>query len=230
MELHITSRKWRRLSGSGWLRKDQTGIFFMYGIADRHAAMIQKQQHGGLYSYAYADLWTRDRMHGHVPSPRGETACIYNTRGLTKYHQNAVLDKIILFGGYSPTVPTWFEDINDTTFIGDMNSVSSTCAPVSRKQVLMRGFPTYRAESIFLTDAKTGKIFLFGGYKNTISRRFVDLWQLRLDVPGEFFQGVYLEEEARTATAGPWQRCFSCECCNGRGWKEYKETHACGKS
>ncbi|KAJ6564146.1 hypothetical protein B0H19DRAFT_75821 [Mycena capillaripes] len=286
MELHIPSRKWRRLSGSAvpvpstsspgprgqchsWLGKDQTRIFFMFGIADRHAAMIHKQQHGGLYSYAYADLWSwdikaekwaRERMHGNVPSSRGEMACTYN----------AVLDKIILFGGYSPTVPTWFEDIKDTvtysyyadTFIGDMNPASSTCAPVSWKQVLTRGFPTYRAESILLTDAKTGKVFLFGGYKNTTyvrsknaswsgSRSFVDLWQLRLDVPGGFFEDVDLEEEARTARAGPWQRCFSCgssgpwkRCggaCNGRvffcgseclkeGWKEHKEKHACGKS
>lgn len=45
--------------------------------------------------------------------------------------------------------------------------------------------------------------------KNT-SRSFADLWELRLDLPGGGFEGVDLEEEARTAKAGPWQRCFSC--------------------
>lgn len=142
--------------------------------------------------------------------------------------QNAVLDKVIVFGGYSPTVPTWLEDLQDTvtytyyadTFVCDMSPTQNR-APVSWRQVVTRGFPTYRAESTLLTDAKTGKTFLFGGYKNTTyvrtkktnpssSRNFIDLWQLRLDVPGGFFEGVDLEEEARTAKAGPWQRCFTC--------------------
>jgi hypothetical protein len=36
------------------------------------------------------------------------------------------------------------------------------------------------------------------------------VWQLRLDVPGGDFEGVDLDEEARTEKAGPWQRCFTC--------------------
>ena len=36
------------------------------------------------------------------------------------------------------------------------------------------------------------------------------MWQLRLDVPEGDFEGVDLDEEARTAKAGPWQRCFTC--------------------
>ncbi|KAJ7478903.1 hypothetical protein FB451DRAFT_1131191 [Mycena latifolia] len=282
MELHIPSRKWRRLSGSAvptpsasrpgprgqchsWVAKDKARIFFMFGGADRQAAMIHKQAHGGFYSYGYGDLWswdiqgekwTQERLHGNIPSPRSEMSCTYN----------AALDKLIVFGGYSPTVPTWFEDVQDTvtytyyadTFIGEISAGASS---PSWKQVVSPGFPTYRAEATLVTDSKTGKTFLFGGYKNTTyvrsknaaptgARCFVDLWQLRLDVPGGCFEGVDLTEEARTAAAGPWQRCFSCgttgpwkRCggaCNGRvffcdadclkdGWKEHKEMHGCKK-
>lgn len=46
--------------------------------------------------------------------------------------------------------------------------------------------------------------------KGTVSRSFGDLWQLCIDQPGGFFEGVDLDEEARTAQAGPWQRCFTC--------------------
>lgn len=103
LELNISSRKWRRLSGSAvpvpsttgpgprgqcpsWVGKDQRRIFFMYGIANRHAAMIHKAVHGSLYSYGYGDLWswdikaekwTRERVHGNAPSPRGEMSCTY---------------------------------------------------------------------------------------------------------------------------------------------------------
>ncbi|KAJ7624524.1 hypothetical protein FB45DRAFT_1086302 [Roridomyces roridus] len=260
MELDITSKKWRRLGGSAvpkpsavspgpradcssWVSKDQKQIFFLFGAADRNAAMQHGQVHGHLYSYGYGDLWswdigeerwTRERMIGNVPSPRGEMAL-----------QHEALDKVVLFGGYSPTVPTWFDEMNDTvtytyyadTFIGDMTSSSSSSStnpnPVSWRQVLTRGFPTYRAQSWLVVDSKTGKIYLFSGYKNTTyvpskgststenkgkdkdkpkpsSRSFLDLWQLKLDVPGGHFTGVDLEEEARTAVVGPWQRCFAC--------------------
>ncbi|KAJ7432153.1 hypothetical protein FB451DRAFT_1197227 [Mycena latifolia] len=291
MELHIPSGKWRRLSGSavptpsasspgprerghGWVGKDATRIFFMFGQSDRPTKMPDDppdEDKPPFYSHAYGDLWswdikaeqwTRERLRGNVPSPRAEMACTYNP----------VLDKVILFGGYSPSVPTWLDDIQDIvtysyyadTFIADLNSrEASAVAPMVWKQVLTRGFPTYRAASTLLTDIKTGKVFLFGGYTNndyvpsrnaattSSTRSFMDLWQLRLDLPGGFFDDVNLEEEARTAQAGPWQRCFACgsagpwkRCggsCNGRaffcdasclkqGWKEHKEKHGCKKA
>lgn len=46
--------------------------------------------------------------------------------------------------------------------------------------------------------------------KKHSSRSYGDLWQLKLECPGGWFEGVDLEEEARTAKAGPWQRCFGC--------------------
>lgn len=153
------------------------------------------------------------------------------------YSQNSVLDKAIIWGGYNPALPTvyplnkeqfrfsYFAD----TFIYDTSPSSTSSSIKSRKwkQVLTRGFPTYRAQSQLLSDPATGKTYLFGGYTNTdyvpsrknyISRSFRDLWQLRIDMPGGYFDGVNLEEEARTAEAGPWQRCFSCGCAGP--WKK----------
>ena len=50
-----------------------------------------------------------------------------------------------------------------------------------------------------------------------MSRAFGDIWQLRLDMSGGYFEGIDIEEEARTAKAGPWRRCFNC---GGAGyWK-----------
>ena len=47
---------------------------------------------------------------------------------------------------------------------------------------------------------------------------FSDIWQLKVDVPGGFFEDVDVEEEARSAKAGPWRRCFTCGA-TGRNWK-----------
>ncbi|KAJ7110628.1 hypothetical protein C8R44DRAFT_883758 [Mycena epipterygia] len=290
MELNLRSAKWRRLSGSAvhtpsasspgprgrcqsWVAKDASRIFFMFGQSDRPTWLHLQECHDAppFYSHVYDDLWswdikaekwTRERLRGNVPSPRSEMACTYNP----------VLDKVIFFGGYSASAPTWVDELQipvgysyyADTFIADANSSgSSALAPMVWKQVLTRGFPTYRAESTLVTDTKTGKVFLFGGYKNHVfvpsrnaaplsdSRNFTDLWQLRLSLPGGFFDGVDVEEEARTAKAGPWQRCFTCgstgpwkRCggiCNGRvffcdssclkqGWKEHREKHGCRKA
>lgn len=106
------------------------------------------------------------------------------------------------------------------------------------KQVLTRGFPTYRAQAKLISDLDTGKVYLYGGYTNTefvpdkkncIARPFGDLWQLKLDDPNGFFEGdsslldilhsqtvlkivspgVDMDEEAKTAKNGPWRRCKS---------------------
>lgn len=87
------------------------------------------------------------------------------------------------------------------------------------KQILTRGFPTYRCQAQLTSDPDTGKTYLFGGFtnhdfvpgrKDYNTKSFGDVWQLRIDEPGGCFEGVDLEEETRTAKAGPWQRCFSC--------------------
>ncbi|KAF7332954.1 hypothetical protein MVEN_02401300 [Mycena venus] len=280
MELDIASRTWTRLSGTAqptrasyagpgprslacsWVGKDQNTLYILYGVADRQAAMLANQAHGAENSYANDDLWswdiaactwTRRRLIGNTPAPRTEMACTYN----------AALDKVITFGGYTPTCPSHFA--RDTVFVftyyGDtfMYGTDAGGAAASWKHVLTRGFPTYRAQAQLVSDHTTGRTFLFGGYVNSeyvpsrskeTSRSFADLWELRLSVPGGHFADVDVEDEARTARAGPWQRCFTCgsagpwkKCggaCNGQaffcdarclrdGWKEHKLKHKCSK-
>ena len=70
-----------------------------------------------------------------------------------------------------------------------------------------------------------GKTFLYGGYTSNEylpfykqARSFSDIWQLKVDVMNGFFEDVDVEEEARSAKAGPWQRCFTCGS-TGHSWK-----------
>jgi hypothetical protein len=134
------------------------------------------------------------------------------------------LNKTFVFGGYSPTLPTFYEhqgEVDQYSYYADVHMLDTATpgAAPRWRHVLARGFPTYRALGALLSDPVSGKIYLFGGYVNNeyipsrrriIARAFADVWQLRVDVPGGCFAGVDLEEEARTATAGPWQRCFGC--------------------
>jgi hypothetical protein len=134
------------------------------------------------------------------------------------FRQNAKLDRTIIFSGYHPDLTTIIQDTMYSftyfadTFIFDPSTFAW-------KQILTRGFPTYRAESQIVSDPTTGRTFLFGGFancdyvtdkKHLITRTFADLWELKIDMPGGGFESVDLEEEKRTARAGPWQRCFAC--------------------
>ncbi|KAJ6453239.1 hypothetical protein C8R47DRAFT_1229114 [Mycena vitilis] len=257
----------RRSAGS-WVGKDQNTLFVMYGVADRQTAGFANQAHGSVNAYAHDDLWAWDiaasswsqrRLVGNVPSPRSEMACTYNN----------VLDKVIVFGGYMPTSPSHFGDAayafsyyGDTFMYGadgDADPFPSPATAPSWMHVLTRGFPTYRAQAQLVADPGTGRTFLFGGYVNSEyvpsrseqeSRSFGDLWELKLNVPGGHFADVDVENEARTARVGPWQRCFTCgsagpwrKCggaCKGQaffcdprclrdGWKEHKFKHKCSK-
>lgn len=150
--------------------------------------------------------------------------------------QNEKLQKTIVFGGYQPTLPTivveqrmqfnysYFAD----TFVYDMTppvpatdalTQEPTLSAPKWKQVLTHGFPTYRCQAQLACDPETGRTYLFGGFTNNqyiptrtklFSRSFGDLWELRIDEAGGHFEEVNVEEEARSAKAGPWQRCFSC--------------------
>lgn len=105
------------------------------------------------------------------------------------------------------------------TYYADTFLYDPFSSPPIWKQVLTRGYPTYRAQPKLFTDQESGRVFLFGGYvnadfipdgKHIISKSFNDLWELRLDIEGGHFDDVDLEEEARTAGLGPWKRCFNC--------------------
>lgn len=121
--------------------------------------------------------------------------------------------------------PTDFSTPNDHfsfSYYADsfiLDTPTQSCPAPKWKQILTRGFPTYRAQAKLHFDPVTGFIYLYGGYtnseilpgrKNLATRYHSDLWRLRLDIPGGGFEKVNWEDESRTARAGPWQRCFSC--------------------
>ncbi|KAG6907486.1 hypothetical protein DXG01_008776 [Tephrocybe rancida] len=256
MELDLKTNVWRRLSGyvtpppehdyscpgprtapGSWVRKGR--FYLLFGHCARDAPSLQNG-HGSTESYAFEDMWSwdikqekwrRERFAGNPPCPRTELACTYNEK----------LDKVVVFGGYHPALPTFITSTRKMfnysyfadTFVyspPDPESppslkplTSATVADSAQqpkwKQVLTRGFPTYRCQARLMADPATGKTYLFGGFTNSdyvpsrrdfITRSFGDVWQLKMDEPGGYFEGVDLEEEARTAKAGPWQRCFSC--------------------
>ncbi|KAJ7114948.1 hypothetical protein C8R44DRAFT_710014 [Mycena epipterygia] len=264
-----------RKSASSWVNLDKTRIFLLFGTFDREAAHFHNEIHGSTESFGYDDFWSwsvtdeiwrRERMSGNPPCARTEMACAYNEK----------LQKTIVFGGYQPDLSTfvltpgqeirfdysYFAD----TFIYDMapSAVDVRAEPTlgapKWKQVLTPGFPTYRCQAHLACDPATGNTYMFGGWTNSqfiptrtklFSRSFGDLWQLRVDLPGGKFDEVNVEEEARVAKAGPWQRCFACagagpwkKCggsCKGRvffcgstclreGWKEHKQLHKCRKT
>ncbi|KAJ6490523.1 hypothetical protein DFH09DRAFT_1105136 [Mycena vulgaris] len=60
-----------------------------------------------------------------------------------------------------------------------------------------------------------------------ILRSFGDLWELRIDEPGGHFEEVGVEEEPRSARAGPRQRCFSCAAAGP--WKKCGGALGCGR-
>ncbi|KAF9465693.1 hypothetical protein BDZ94DRAFT_1296211 [Collybia nuda] len=298
MELDLKTKVWRRLSGyvmpppdgdyscpgprksaSSWVSRDANRFYLLYGQCDRNGASLKGEPHGASDAFPFEDMWSwdlttekwrRERRAGNPPSCRSEMACTYNSK----------LDKVFVFGGYSPSIPTSFPTKNqefhfsyyaDTFMFSPPDPASPTAMVPSTgpsqknvkapkwKQVLTRGFPTYRCQARLMSDSITGKMYLYGGYTNSdyvpsrksyISRSFGDVWQLRVDEPGGYFEGINLDEEARTAKVGPWQRCFNCgdsgpwkKCggaCKGQaffcgseclkdGWKEHKKMHKCHK-
>ncbi|VDB85532.1 unnamed protein product [Peniophora sp. CBMAI 1063] len=286
--INMRTGQWRKLSGNAraadlradyrspgprgnamlWTDADEKKIYLFGGEADRSGAMINGQKHGAGVSYPYDDFWswdiegefwTRGRVSGNPPCPRSEAGYVFNPS----------LNSAIVFGGYNPALvssvtdeqgreQTWDFQYFADTFMLDMSTRASPDDPLRWKQVLTRGFPTYRANTRLITDPATGKTFLYGGYTSheylpfyERSRCFSDIWQLKVDVMNGYFEDVDVEEEARSAKAGPWQRCFTCgstgrswkRCggsCSGRalfcgkecqleGWKEHKKVHGCRK-
>lgn len=142
--------------------------------------------------------------------------------------QNRRFDMVVMFGGYSPSLPFYIEGSEACygysyfadTFALDLTGVSSLDGKsASWKQIIAPSFPTYRAQATLLADADTGRMYLFGGYTNTdwvpagnheVTRSYGDVWELRVDLPGGHFYEVDPEDERRTALAGPWQTCFTC--------------------
>ncbi|KAJ7036339.1 hypothetical protein C8F04DRAFT_1220966 [Mycena alexandri] len=241
-------------------QNDGARIYLLFGHFGREAANHHNELHGAGEAFGHEDFWSwgvkeeswrRERM-----GERATQACV------------------VVFGGYHPTLPThvvtagnevqfnysYFAD----TFIYDMTPTADAADPprLSRKwqQVRTAGFPTYRCQAQLAVDSATGKTYMFGGWTNNqyiptrtklMSRSFGYLCELRVNLPRGHFEEADVEEEARVAKAGPWQRCFSCasagpwkRCggsCNGKaffcgtpcfreGWAEHKLTHKCRKA
>lgn len=310
MELDLETNIWKRLSGyavpqdvndysmpgprlsaCGWLGPCKDKIYVFLGVADRSGAEIMGQKHGASRSYGYHDFWSwsishkrwgRERVSGNPPLSRAEMGFTFNEK----------LNKVVVFGGHAPSLPTTFvqqrkQDSFEFTYYADTfvydypepDAIDTNFPPYAStnpeeltapsqatypawKQVVTHGFPTYRCHSHLESDPDTGKVYLFGGYTNSdfvpsrgnyLTRPFGDVWQLRMDVPGEGgdFASVDMDTEARTARAGPWKRCFSCgntglwkQCagaCGGKaffcgvdcqkdGWKDHKSLHSCKKA
>ncbi|KAJ6450126.1 hypothetical protein C8R47DRAFT_1171203 [Mycena vitilis] len=263
-----------RKTSASWVSADKTRLFLLFGIFDREEAK-PGELHGADVAFGCSDFWSwsvkdevwrQERMAGNPPCSRTEMACAYNE----------TLQKTIIFGGYSPNLTTYitrngreeafpYSYFGDT-FIYDMappaggaSLFEPTRTAPKWKHVLTPGWPTYRCQAHLACDDATGRTYMFGGWTNSqyiptrsklMARTFGDLWELKLDVPGGHFEEVDVEEEARVAQAGPWQRCFTCaaagpwkKCggsCKGRvffcgnaclrdGWKEHKELHECRK-
>ncbi|KAH9932855.1 uncharacterized protein B0H18DRAFT_1092989 [Fomitopsis serialis] len=277
--LDLSTKKWQHLSGvadmpragydvpgprkyfASWVDGPQENIYLLQGVADRAASEMHHQPQGAHDSHGYDDFWSwniearrwrREKMVGNVPCPRSEMGCTYNPS----------LNSAIVYGGYSPEIPTLFANSGKCyrfTYYADTFILDHSSPTPRWRHVVHQGFPTYRAQSVLLTDPDTGRMYLFGGYTNTDqvpspnhghTRSFGDVWQLRLDVPGGHFEEVNVTDDERNARMGPWQRCFSCgntgmwrKCggtCKGRaffcddaclkdGWREHKELHKCRK-
>ncbi|KAK7065084.1 hypothetical protein R3P38DRAFT_3302407 [Favolaschia claudopus] len=246
-----TAASW--VSGSG----ETTRFYLLFGVFDRDEAWRHNEIHGADIVFGCSDFWS------------WSMACAFNEK----------LQKAIVFGGYCPNLSTClrradgreeefpYSYVADTFVYDTLRSATATAdfleptrsAP-RWKQVLTPGFPTYRCQAHMQCDPATGRTYMFGGWTNTLyiptqsklmARTFGDLWELRVNVEGGHFEEVDVEEEARVARAGPWQRCFSCgaagpwkKCggsCKGRvffcgidclrdGWKLHKTTHDCRKA
>ncbi|KAK7007872.1 hypothetical protein R3P38DRAFT_1622076 [Favolaschia claudopus] len=267
-----TAASW--VSGSGHM----TRFYLLFGVFDRDEAWRHNEIHGADIVFGCSDFWSwsvkeekwrQERFAGNPPCARTEMACAFNEK----------LQKAIVFGGYCPNLRTClrradgreeefpYSYVADTFIYDTLRSATATAdfleptrsAP-RWKQVLTPGFPTYRCQAHMQCDPATGRTYMFGGWTNSqyiptqsklMARTFGDLWELRVDVEGGHFEEVDVEEEARVARAGPWQRCFSCgaagpwkKCggsCKGRvffcgidclrdGWKLHKTTHDCRKA
>ncbi|KAH9947521.1 hypothetical protein B0H21DRAFT_708411 [Amylocystis lapponica] len=239
--LDFRTKKWTLLSGStrepkadytrpgprtslgSWVNSQQDRIYILYGAADKQAAGFYGQPHGRLLELgdpsegvaARADDWKRALPSGRNPN------------------SNAT----VVFGGYNPRMPTDTKRSENPSLSTDYNFSLSFYADTfildhsvpsapTWKHILTRGFPTYRAGARLHTDPDTGRTFLFGGYTNTI-----DLWQLRMDVPGGFFEEVDWDDEEHAVPMGTCRgHVFFCDAeCMRNGWHEHKKKHGCAK-
>ncbi|SJK99591.1 uncharacterized protein ARMOST_02899 [Armillaria ostoyae] len=199
--LDLETKKWRRLGGHlhpkadplapdprktamSWVNKEQDRLFILGGEANRPAATRGDPVYAN-DSFIFENMWSwhiptekwrRERMSGNLPSARSEVAHAFNP----------VLNKFLLFGGYSTGQDTivlsdepggramsfkftYFADTfmyDPVPVTGNPDATPTMKAP-KWKHVLTRGFPTYRCQANLIVDPDNGKTYMFGGYTNT---------------------------------------------------------------
>ncbi|KAJ7908501.1 hypothetical protein B0H13DRAFT_2016515 [Mycena leptocephala] len=231
MELDLTTRVWRRLSGyvrapqaadnscpsprknaAGWASADGrvstcclgTSIATRAGWASCTAANETFGHEDFGVGGVREQRWRRERMSGNPPCARTELAYAYVCDRVRGYHPT-LPTHVVTSGGKIKFEYSYFAD----TLIYDMaRPIDSTePAPASSKwqEVLTAGFPTYRCQAQLAVDSATGRTYMFGGWTNN---QYIPT---HTKVFSRSFGDVWeLREEARVARAGPWQRCFAC--------------------
>lgn len=198
---------------------------------------------------------------------------------------NQVLHRGIVYGGYNGSMNSAAGSVDRErrqrmypfSFFGD----TLVFDPETKiwQHVIVKGWPSYRAQATLISDPDTGITYLYGGQefchmcnsdlnspplclgytnteyvpmKDTTSRCFGDIWQLKLDMPGGRMTEEDRNLDPRTETMGPWRRCYTCgeagleykRCsgtCGGRyffcsvecqtkGWNQHKTEQGCRKA
>lgn len=178
LSIDLRTFKWTHLSGTSaaimtttepplrrfpttWIVPSQRRFYVMYGHACRADALGHNAPHGNEEDFSYDDLWSwsldekkwrRERVQGNLPSPRTEIAGSFNS----------TIGKIIIYGGYcGSTTTVSYGQVLQFAYYGDTFMFDPETGRF--KQILTRGFPSYRAQSKMLVDGSTGKTYLWGG-------------------------------------------------------------------
>lgn len=146
-----------RGSAAYWMDFHRQRFCIMYGSLMENRLM--RGAPDDLWSYSILEKkWTRERIRGNFPPPRFFTSAVYH-RGLKS---------VLMHGGLGSTCcvvhspqPMREEERFKYTLNGDAY-IMDTQTGIWR-QIVTRGFPTWRSQGHLLVDNDTGKIYLFGG-------------------------------------------------------------------
>jgi hypothetical protein len=280
MVLDLSDNEWKYVSGhseptatwnepmlrvypGSWADPIRKKLYVHYGNANRMSQWIRlpKGEHAAETDHTYEDTWSyntstkqwnRENVAGNYPCPRTEHSLVFNK------HLNNGKGGVVCFGGYSATTTTYIPEKNlNFTYAYFADTFLLDPETMTWKQVLTRGFPTYRAQHRLAVDPATGRTYLFGGYTNSdfvpskhvFSRSFNDIWELCIDIAGGGIEKDYdWHDEERTAVMGPWKTCFNCgavgpwkmcggtcggktwycgKACGDEAWGEHRKMHGC---
>ena len=204
-------------------------LYIMYGsFLRKNLNSNFGENFDNIWSFSFKEeKWTRERLRGNFPSPRGGMACAYHT----------ALKTVVSFGGVSDKTalnlyPKHGEE-PETLHCADTFIMDNKL--MGWKQVITRNFPPWRACSRMLIDDADGKIYIYGGtYHYLLSSLygltslcfvgfcnmpdiytsdetcFGDLWRLDLDIPGHGYFSEEAFQKFSPFKAGSYRRCFSC--------------------